>query len=209
MRWVLTVTVMLVAANVAHADERGAMTEYFAGEKRGGFVLVGMGVAGAGTGAALFATSDSGTIERGLSYPLLGMGAAHLAAGVFVYLASRGRERAFATEIAGNSRAWSVRERKRLAGVAMQFKVLKIVEVVLIAGGLTIGGVGHSTERPQLAGIGYGLALEAAATLVFDVVAARRVYRYREALDARPAVHAAAPRVELGLTPVLGHAMHF
>ena len=202
MRWVLAVAVMLAAAKVAYADEQAAMTEYFSGEKRGGLVLAGMGVAGAGAGAALFATSDGGTVERGLSYPLLGMGAAHLAAGVFVYLASRGREGTFASEIARDPRAWSARERKRMAGVSRQFEVLEVVEVVLIAGGLTIGGVGHATDRPQLAGIGYGLAIEAAATLVFDVVAAQRAYRYRGALDS-------APHTDIGLAPVIGHAVAF
>jgi hypothetical protein len=203
MRWVLAVAVMLVAPRVAHADERAAMTEYFSGEKRGGFVLAGMGVAGAGAGAALFATSESGSTLRGLAYPLLGMGAVHLAAGVFVYLASRGREGTFATEIARDPRAWSARERKRMAGVSTQFKALKVVEVVLIAGGLTVGGIGHSTDRPQLAGIGYGLAIEAAATLVFDVVAARRAYRYRGALES------STPRTEIGLAPVIGHTVQF
>ena len=204
MRWVLVVAVMLVATRDARADERTAMTDYFAGEKRGGFVLVGMGLAGAGAGVALFATSDgeSDSVARGMSYPLLGMGAAHLVAGVFVYLASRGRERTFAPEIATDPGAWSARERKRMAGVSRQFKTLKVVEVILIAGGLAMGGVGHSTERPRLAGIGYGLALEAAATLVFDVVAARRAYHYRDALDS-------APRADLGLAPVIGHAVQF
>lgn len=200
MRWVLVVAVMLVATRAARADERAtataAMTDYFAGEKRGGFVLAGMGLAGAGAGIALFATSERDSAARGMSYPLLGMGAVHLAAGVFVYIASRGRERTFASEIATDPRAWSARERKRMTGVARQFKALKVVEVILIAGGLAMGGVGHSTDRPRLAGIGYGLALEAAATLVFDVVAARRAETYRGALD-------------LGLAPVIGHAVHF
>jgi len=167
------------------------MTEYFAGEKRGGLTLVGMGVVGVGAGGGLLASSSTtGDVGEGMAYPLLAMGGIHVAAGVFVYIASRGREAKLP-----RSPGWVEGERTRMKGVSKQFIALEVVEVVLIAGGLTMAGIGHSTERPRLEGIGYGLAIEAAATLAFDVGAARRAYGYREGLEP--------------ITPLFAHAIHF
>jgi hypothetical protein len=41
---------------------------------------------------------------------------------------------------------------------------------------------GNDRDRPQLEGAGYALAAEAAATLLFDIVASRRASRYRARL---------------------------
>ena len=62
------------------------MNDYFDGEKRGGITLVGMGAAGLLAGG-LMLRSDHPTLE-GASYPLLGVGVLHVAAGIFVYVAS-------------------------------------------------------------------------------------------------------------------------
>ncbi|HVK82945.1 MAG TPA: hypothetical protein VM513_02505, partial [Kofleriaceae bacterium] len=70
----------------------------------------------------------------------------------------------------------------RMAGVSTQLTALKVVEVVLIAGGLTMAGIGHRTDRPRLKGVGLALALEASLTLGFDIFAARRAHTYRDEL---------------------------
>jgi hypothetical protein len=71
-----------------------------------------------------------------------------------------------------------------MKGVSTQLTVLKIVEVVLIAGGLTMAGIGHRTDRPWLKGAGLALAAEMGLTLGFDVFAAQRADRYRDELAA-------------------------
>ena len=43
--------------------------------------------------------------------------------------------------------------------------------------------IGHTNDSPRLEDAGYALAAEAAATLIFDIVAARRAHRYRERLS--------------------------
>jgi len=58
------------------------------------------------------------------------------------------------------------------------------VEVVLIAGGLTMAGIGHRTDRPRLKGAGLALAAEMGLTLGFDIFAARRAHTYRDELAA-------------------------
>jgi len=175
----LLCALVLSSAKTVNADSGGAsaaMNDYFAGEKRGGLVLVGLGAAGLGAGAVL-ATRDS-DIARGAGYVGLGIGAIHVAAGVFVYVASAGRITTFEKEIADDESGFASRERERIRGVQRQFFALKIAEVALMAGGAGLAIYGVSSDRDLATGIGVGLAVEAAATLVFDIVAARRADRY-------------------------------
>jgi threonine/homoserine efflux transporter RhtA len=98
----------------------------------------------------------------------------------------------FTTEIGTDAATWRAHERVRMAGVSKQFTTLKIVEVVLAVGGLVTAGIARGTDHPMLEGIGYGIAIDAAATFAFDVWAARRAHRYRAAL--------AADRVVIGIS---------
>lgn len=180
------IVAMLAAPRSAHAQDGAAtsdaMEDYFAGEKRGGMILVAMGVGGLVAGGLLYRSSSS--TARGASYPFLGVGLVHAAAGIYVYLASDGRIDDFNAQIAEDPAAFVDRESERMKGVSTQFTVLKIVEGVLIAGGLTMAAIGHKKERFQLKGAGLALALEAALTLGFDLVAARRASDYRAKLAA-------------------------
>ena len=183
MRFALVV--LLALGSTARADsDRDAMNDYFAGEITGGWVLMGMGAAGLGTGAYLYA--DGGDVARGASYVTLGMGTVHLAAGIYINVASRIRRRVYTTAIAKAPGPWRALEQKRMRGVSTQFFALKLVEVGLIAGGATMAVVGRTQDHPRLEGAGYALAGEAAATLLFDIVAARRASRYRARLAATP-----------------------
>jgi hypothetical protein len=95
-----------------------------------------------------------------------------------------------------------------MAGVSTQFTVLKIVEVGLIAGGATMAYLGWRNGYPRVEGAGIGIAIEAAATLVFDFWAASRAGDYRDDLDG---IDLTAPR-SLGAPRtrmVLSHAFVF
>jgi hypothetical protein len=170
-----------VAQPVDAPKAQAAMRAYFDGEIEGGYVLAGMGVAGLVAGGLLY-RRDQGT-SRGAAYPLLGIGVVHLAAGIYIGIASDRRIETFDREIAEDAGGFVERERSRMKGVSTSFTMLKVAEVVLIAGGLTMVGIGHRTDRPRLKGAGITLAIEAALTLGFDVVAAKRAMRYREGLD--------------------------
>jgi len=159
---------------------KAAMEGYFAGEELGGYILAGLGAAGLASGALLYRSSS--LRARGASYTLLSVGLLHLAAGVFIYFASDGRIDKFGEQIERDTPAFVTAERKRMAGVSTQFTALKIAEVVLIAGGLTMAGVGWRTDRPRLSGAGLALALEMALTLGFDVWASGRAHDYRDEL---------------------------
>lgn len=196
LRACVVLVLVAVAAPAAFADEapaaaprlppapnpsvKAAMEDYFAGEKLGGYILGGLGVAGLASGALLYRSSS--LRARGASYTLLSVGLLHLAAGIYIYVASDGRIDEFGAEIDRDAPAFVTAERKRMAGVSTQFTVLKITEIVLIAGGLGMAGVGWRTDRPRLAGAGLALALEMALTLGFDLWASGRAHDYRAEL---------------------------
>jgi hypothetical protein len=184
LRACLVLAFLALGSSSARADApatRAAMEDYFAGEQRGGYILIGLGAAGLVSGALLYRSSS--LRARGASYPLLSVGLLHLAAGIFIYVSSDGRIDKFGDQIDRDAPAFVTEERRRMKGVSTQFTVLKIVEIALIAGGLTMAGVGWRTDRPRLSGAGLALALEMALTLGFDVWAARRAYDYRDELS--------------------------
>ncbi len=153
------------------------MEDYYDGESYSGYILDGMGALGLVGGGFLY--TDGGARERGASYVAFGIGGAHLAAGVYISVASAMRKSSLGEQPVPT---WAGRERARMAKVSRTFVVLQITEGVLIASGVTMGLVGHATDHPRVEGAGYALAAEAALTLLFDIVAARRACRYRAAL---------------------------
>lgn len=189
LRW-FVVLACVGCPSMALADPplspQSAMENYFAGEKTGGYILIGMGAAGLATGGLLY--SQSSQTLKGASYPLLGIGLLHVAAGIYIHIASNGRIDDFTKAIDKDPGAFVAAERKRMRGVSTQFAVLKVVECVLIAGGLTMVAVGHKTDRPRLKGAGLAIAIEMGATLAFDFASAARAREYRDelaAIDAR------------------------
>jgi hypothetical protein len=176
------VIVLLVALPMlAHAEPaQDAMVNYFDGEKTGGYVLAGMGTAALAAGGLMIGSSDLRL--KGASYTFLGVGGLHLAAAIYIWVASDRRIDKFTDEIAQDRTAWLGRERTRMAGVSTQLTILKIAELVIAAGGLTVAGIGHYTDRPRLMGAGLALSLEMAATFTFDVFAARRAQTYRDGI---------------------------
>jgi hypothetical protein len=177
------VLIILFAPSLASADAataRDAMHEYFDGEIRGGYVLMGMGAAGLLAGGLLF--KQGSPTARGASYPLLGVGVLHIAAGIFVNVSSSNRVEKFDAEITKDHVAWSATEAKRMEGVSTQFTALKVAELVIAAGGLTMAGIGWRTDRPRLKGAGLAIAAEMMLTFGFDIFAARRAHEYRDRL---------------------------
>jgi hypothetical protein len=183
----LLIVVALVAFSArAHAEEpaRDAMTTYFKGEKRGGYTLIAMGLTEmlAGTLMVVGSAGDNGNeYVRGASYPLLTVGLLHAVAGLFVNTSSNKRIRVFGDDITRDAKGWTEREAKRMKGVSTQFFVLKIVETAVATGALATAAIVRD-DNPTLTGACIGIAGMMAATFVFDVVAAKRAYRYRRSL---------------------------
>jgi hypothetical protein len=178
------VLLLLAVPAVASADDatttRDAMHDYFAGEQRGGYILIGMGAAGLVAGGLLY--RQGSLTARGASYPLLGVGVLHVAAGIFINVSSARRVDTFDAKIDQDRVAFVRDESKRMAGVSTQFTALEIAELVIATGGLTMAGIGWRTDRPRLKGAGLAIAAEMLLTFGFDIFAARRAHDYRDAL---------------------------
>lgn len=163
------------------AEAKAVMRDYLDGEKTGGYVLLGLGIGGIATGT--FFVKAECPIRRGMAYPLLAFGALQVAAGVYIGMTSDRRITDGSYEIERDGQAWTLRERDRMDGVQTQFTALQIVEVGLIAGGAGLAYYGYRRGWPRLQGAGLGIAVEAAATLAFDIWASRRAADYRDRLD--------------------------
>ena len=183
MRWVIAVVLVTLwtapvrADGPADWDTRDAMQEYYEAEMQGGYVLDGMGAVGLIGGGLLY--TDGGDRARGAAYVGFGIGTLHLAAGIYISVASSMRKTRFSDQPV---QQWGAAERVRMNKVTKQFLVLQIVEGGLAAAGGTLALIGHSTDRPKLEGAGYAIAAEAAGTLIFDLFASRRACGYRRAL---------------------------
>jgi len=155
------------------------MHNYFAGERLGGYILIAMGVAGVLAGLLLRSRSKT---AKGASYPLLGIGFLHLAAGIYINIASAQRIDKLDRLIEKSKSAFVHDEHARMQGVSKQFTSLKVAELVLAAGGLTMAGIGWRTDRRRLMGAGLAVAVEMLLTFGFDLWAAQRAHVYRDQL---------------------------
>lgn len=114
---VAALVVLVVRSAGAEPDRertKAAITDYFDGEQRGGFVLVGMGAAGLLAGGLLVRSSN--LTARGAAYPLLGIDVLHVAAGIFIYVSSARRVDTFTDQIATDPGAF-------VAGLTLGFDV--------------------------------------------------------------------------------------
>ena len=170
---------MLAPAHAETPDEASAlMKDYLDGEKLGGYVLLGAGIAGITTGT--FFRTASCEVKQGMAPPLLAVGALHVAAGVYLHMASDNRIRDFGAEIDRDGQDWVLRERERMDGVVTRLTVRQVVEAGLLAGGGALVYYGYTRRRPKLQGVGLGLAIEAAFTLGFDLWIGQRARGYRD-----------------------------
>jgi hypothetical protein len=191
---IVTVAAVAAAAGVvvcpraARADEndgrlRYEMESYDRGKTGESLAYLASGVVSLGAGGASLAAGDP--LYRGLSVPLLAGGAVELTTGTVLYLrTARFHADAEDALARGDYEAFRAREMDRVSASRHGLGAATVLETVLFAGGGALayfsGGVGMETWR----GLGYGCAVEGAAMLVLDVLAATRAQRYADALAA-------------------------
>ena len=161
---------------------RAGLRAYFDGEARGGLWFAGAGVAGVAAGGVLLAQEDS---ERamGAGYPVLIAGALQLTVGAMLSLRTADQVAALEAQLAADAPAFAETELRRVRGVVRTFGLLEAIEVTLIGVGGAMVLAGELDGRPIVAGIGAGLAAQAAVTLVLDIFADRRAATYLEDLQ--------------------------
>jgi hypothetical protein len=184
LAWV-SVALIALGTRSAHADAREAVrpaVEYFRGEFVQGFAWTGVGLASIGGGVVLVTRDDD--FARGAGYPMIGVGAIQLIAGVVSFISPPLRAARAASAVReGRGEAVIAGERKRIRRVNRGFRVLEMTELALLFGGGATAGIAYVYDRPTLTGVGLGIAVEATAMFVLDWFAHRRAVRYQHALE--------------------------
>ncbi|MSP63994.1 MAG: hypothetical protein EXR72_27360 [Myxococcales bacterium] len=192
----------------ARADSRGALDEtmgrYFASEEAQGYAWIAAGDASLVAGGALIAQSNG--VLRGMSYPLLAVGAIQFIAGLSSLTRTQGRLAALRGDLATGPAAVRDMEAKRIGGINRLFKLIFYTELSLLGLGAAGAGLGYGIHQDQLLGAGIGVVVEAALMLVLDHFAERRAHRYADGLGAIP--FTALPGAE-GSALVVGFARRF
>ena len=168
-------------AQVTAADMQGEMETYFEGERLGGITFMTIG-AGSVVAGGLLLASDSDFL-KGMSYPMLGLGAVQMLVGGIVILQSGPRIDQFTDAISQDPGGYVADELPRMEGVDKSFTALFVTEIVLITGGVTAAVLTRRKGWNTWAGVSAGLATQAALILGQDVFAARRARQYTLALE--------------------------
>lgn len=165
----------------AESPVSSAMHEYYEGERRSGWLWGSVGVVALGAGTALYLHKTD--LTRGMSYPILAVGAIQTAAGVVLLLRTDGQIAKNEERIAASEKTFRDEDLARIKRTNTSFLVLEIVEGVLILGGATLAIVSSSKGSDTWKGVGIGLAIQGAAMLGLDGLASMRSHRYEHALE--------------------------
>ena len=153
---------------------------YFAAEKQGAVLLVGIGAASAVLAASLW---FSGNPLRAMAWPLAVVGLAQIAFGVGLLLRTDPQVARLLEGLRSRPQATVALELARMQQVNRSFAVLEAVETVLLLAGLVLA-LALRTRHPTWSAVGMGLVLQAAVTLVFDLFADHRALVYTRWLAA-------------------------
>jgi hypothetical protein len=153
------------------------LLDYFGAEKNESLLFVG--VALAATVASVWMWK-SGSVHRGMGYPLVAVGLIQLVVGGSVYLRTDRQVAALEAQLAQDPAAFQAAEGKRMATVSANFRLYKAIEIALWLAGVAMTYLWKDRER--LYSVGVGLILQASIMLVLDLFAERRADTYISAL---------------------------
>jgi hypothetical protein len=156
---------------------RTSLHNYFAEEQTAALIGIG-GAAIAGGAGAFLATRDD--LSRGIGYSLIGVGAIGLVVGGAVYLRTDGQMTKLEKQLDSSPAEYKKFEGARMDRVNFQFKILKITEISIFAGGMTTAIIGAAQKADLTTGIGIGLALDAVLLFLFDYFAEARAHVYAQ-----------------------------
>ncbi|MGE0485120.1 MAG: hypothetical protein AB7Q81_13335 [Gammaproteobacteria bacterium] len=145
---------------------------YFSAERDGAWLLVAMGIGGLGLATWLWHARH---VHQAMAWPLLLFALLELGIGLGLAWRTPAQVATLTAGLAAAPAATLATERARMAAVNRNFRIVKVVETVLIVLGTALVVLGG---RASLTGIGLGLVVEAALLLAFDVFAATRAAHY-------------------------------
>jgi hypothetical protein len=154
------------------------LTEYFTAERRGGFLLVVLALASFGFATFLWVNRSA---FLAMAWPLVVLGSFQMVIGLAVALRTPRQVASLEQGLRTSVVATVSAETQRMNTVNRNFRVVKVVEVVLIVLGLLLAVL---LPHPSTwAAIGLGLLVETAVLLVFDTFAHQRALVYTQWLQ--------------------------
>ena len=153
------------------------MLQYFHGERSASLLF--LTVAGVAILVSVYLLANESDY-RFIAAPLLVVAALQLVAGGAVFLRTPNQITRLAVQLDDQPEAFRAAELPRMEKVQRNFRILKVVEIVLIAAGILL--TYFCRENIVLYAVGIGLIAQGAASLVLDLVAERRADVYLEVL---------------------------
>jgi hypothetical protein len=172
------------AAQIDAATMERDMRDYFAGETSEAWVFLGVGLLTGGVAAYGFTRDSDHAVLQGAAWPLAVVGVIQIAAGIVLFARTPGQVDDLDAQLDADPTAFRTGELTRMQGVNDQFDLLAITEIALMAVGTGLATWGYFDDRPFWTGVGAGLAIQAAAMLVLDLLAATRADHYTASLQA-------------------------
>jgi hypothetical protein len=163
------------------------LIRYFFAERRGALLLLILGSL-AMVVALLLLTLGGPGLARGLAVPLGGIALLELGVGWTVFARTEAQMTGLSHQLESDPAGFREGELARLRKVLAGFRIYRLIEVAVVAGGLAAAVVFR--DRPALFAAGAGCLLQGLLLLVIDGTAEERAREYvaalRRLLDDRP-----------------------
>ena len=153
------------------------MLRYFDGERTGSVLFLVIAAVAILVSVHLLANESD---YRFVAAPLLVIAALQLVTGASVFLRTPKQVTRLAVQLDDQPEAFRAAELPRMERVERNFRILKVVEIVLLVAGIAL--TYFFRDNLGLFSVGLGLIAQGAASLVLDLVAERRAEQYLEVL---------------------------
>lgn len=184
-------TSVMATSQIAHADDLGLRADaptqqsitadldgYYGGERASAYFVAVLSLLSVGAGSVL--VTQSSDFERGLGWPLIGLGALE-GIGAIIYAFQVGAEiRHYDTALAKDPAAYRREELAHIHGTSSRFVFYRLTELGLFLGGVGVATYGFAAHSDTWKGIGVGVASIALPFLVIDTINNGRAVRYED-----------------------------
>ena len=145
------------------------MNSYFSAEKQESIIFMTVGLVAIAFSIWIWMNDHR---LKSMAYPLVIIGLMQLVVGCTVYLRTDLQASTLTTQLQENPESFRRDEISRMQTVMKNFSIYKMIEMLLLITGLAM--IAFWQRNDIAAGIGIGLILQAAITLVLDIFAETR-----------------------------------
>ncbi|MGH7281019.1 MAG: hypothetical protein ACRELY_05810 [Polyangiaceae bacterium] len=186
------------AAPPAQIEVEAEMHDYYAGEARSAYVILGLGAASIAGGAALVTRDDD--FARGFGWPLLVLGALESVGAAFYAFQVHGEIRHYEAAFAANPAGFRDEEITHMRGTTSRFVKYQATELGLFLGGAAVATYGYAANQNTWKGAGLAIATVAFPFLLIDEMNGDRAKEYLDTVE-RFDPHASRTFVPFAQTP--------